>query len=152
MIKLASNYCQKLNNSPSKNQIRLETCHIGEWHFDKPGHTVIQRKSSLCKVFLNLGAAIAQWIRLCLPSRRPGFNSQAQDQHFYQFIFELRHVEKTKMNRKEIGIGPDFQSLLEVGRDWSNGYATRLVLVRFWVQILGGYFKQNYCGNCNRDP
>ena len=39
---------------------------------------------------------IAQWIRLSLPSCRPGIESQANHQRFYQFIFELCHVEKTK--------------------------------------------------------
>ena len=32
------------------------------------------------------GAAIAQWIRLRLPSCRPGFESQANHLHFFQFI------------------------------------------------------------------
>ena len=31
-------------------------------------------------------AAIAQWIRLCLPSCRPGFESQAYHLSFYKFI------------------------------------------------------------------
>ena len=44
------------------------------------------------------GAAIAQWIHLRLPSCHPGFKSQALHLCFYQFIFELCHVEKTKIN------------------------------------------------------
>ena len=36
------------------------------------------------------GAAIAQWIHLRLPSCCPGFESQAHNLHFYEFIFELR--------------------------------------------------------------
>ena len=31
---------------------------------------------------VNFGAAIAQWIRLCLPSCRPEFGSQAHHQRF----------------------------------------------------------------------
>ena len=53
------------------------------------------------------GAAIAQWICLCLSlsSCRPRFESQAHHLHFHQFI-ELCNVEKTKINRKVAGIGP----------------------------------------------
>ena len=50
-----------------------------------------------------MGAAIAQWIRLHLPSCRPGFESQAHYLCFFQF--KLKHVEKSKINRKR-------------GRDW----------------------------------
>ena len=50
------------------------------------------------------GAAIAQWIRLRLPSFCPGFESQAHHLCFYQFKFKLCHVEKTKISRKEAGI------------------------------------------------
>ena len=47
------------------------------------------------------GTTITQWIRLCLPSCHPGFeSSQAHHQCFYQFILGLCHVEKTKINRK----------------------------------------------------
>ena len=35
------------------------------------------------------GAAIAQWIRLCLPSCRPGLESQAHHLCFFQFIFVI---------------------------------------------------------------
>ena len=45
-------------------------------------------------------AAIAQWICLQLPSCHPGLESQAHQLRFYQFIFELCHVEKTKINKK----------------------------------------------------
>ena len=31
------------------------------------------------------GAAVAQWIRWCLPSCRPGFDSQAHHLCFFQF-------------------------------------------------------------------
>ena len=44
--------------------------------------------------------AIAQWICLQLPSCHPGFESQAHDLHFCQFIFELGRVEKTKITKR----------------------------------------------------
>ena len=47
-----------------------------------------------------ISAAIAQWIRLRLPSCQPRFESQARRQSFYQFTFELCHMEKTKTNKK----------------------------------------------------
>ena len=53
------------------------------------------------------GAAIAQWIRLHLPSCCPGFESQAHHLCFFQFIkFKLyichlnRNVKRTKINKK----------------------------------------------------
>ena len=49
-------------------------------------------------------AAIAQWIRLCLPSCHLGFESHAQYQHFYQFVFELCYVETTKIYEKRPGL------------------------------------------------
>ena len=36
-----------------------------------------------------MGAAIAQWICLCLPSCCPGFESQTYHLRYYQFILEL---------------------------------------------------------------
>ena len=51
-----------------------------------------------------LGAAIAQWIRLHLPSCCPGFWAQAHQICFYQFKFKLCLVEKTKINQR----GRDF--------------------------------------------
>ena len=51
---------------------------------------------------VQLGAAIAQWIRLRLPSCCNGFESQAHHLCFHQFI-ELCNVEKTKIN---INISP----------------------------------------------
>ena len=45
------------------------------------------------------GATIAQWIRLLLPSCRPGFESLVHHQSFYQFIFDLCYVEKTKIRK-----------------------------------------------------
>ena len=53
------------------------------------------------KQLVNGGAAVAQWIRFCLPSCRPRFESQAHHLCFYQFEFELWHVEKTKNKQKK---------------------------------------------------
>ena len=39
---------------------------------------------------INRGAAVAQWIRLRLPSCRPGFDSQAHHLCFFQFQFEFK--------------------------------------------------------------
>ena len=49
------------------------------------------------------GAAIAQWICLCLPFYHPWFESQAQNLRFYQFILRCG---KDKNKQKEAGIGP----------------------------------------------
>ena len=46
------------------------------------------------------GAAVAQWICLRIPSYRPRFKSQAHRLWFYQIIFDLWHVEKTKISNK----------------------------------------------------
>ena len=53
------------------------------------------------------GAAIAQWIRLRLPSCRPGFESQAHHLCFFNLYlsFELE-CEKNENKQKEAGIGP----------------------------------------------
>ena len=62
-------------------------------------------KYSKCsKISCLRGAAIAQWICLRLAYCCPGFKSQANHLHFYQFIFELCRVEKTKINKKEAGL------------------------------------------------
>ena len=53
---------------------------------------------------LILGAAIPQWIHLRFPSCLSGFESQAHHLCFYQFIFELCHVEKMKINKKRPGL------------------------------------------------
>ena len=58
------------------------------------------------------GAAIAQWIRLHLPSCRLGFESQAHHLRFLQSNFVLCcHCveERTKINKKEAGFGPIFK-------------------------------------------
>ena len=58
------------------------------------------KKISTNEYEINRGSAIAQWIRLCLPSCRPEFESQAHYLCFHRFI-ELCNVEKTKMKTKK---------------------------------------------------
>ena len=53
------------------------------------------------KTYTTRGAAMAQWIHLRLLSCCLGFKSQADHLHFNQFIFELYHLEKTKINKKK---------------------------------------------------
>ena len=64
------------------------------------------------------GAAIAQWIRLRLPSCRPGFESQAHQQCFFKFIlFKLYichliwNVKRTKLNEKLPGLAHFFKKI-----------------------------------------
>ena len=54
------------------------------------------RSCFLSKLINPWGAAIAQWIRLCLTSYCPGFESQAQHQCFYQLIFMSCRRDKYK--------------------------------------------------------
>ena len=63
------------------------------------------------KTLTALGAAIAQWIRLRLPSCHPGFESQPHHLRFYQnkdkFVLYLHmHCEKNEDKQKEAGFGP----------------------------------------------
>ena len=59
-----------------------------------------------------MGAAIAQWIHLRLPSCRPGFDSQACHQRFFSIIVKfvlylsMQCEKRTKINKKEAGFGP----------------------------------------------
>ena len=58
-----------------------------------------------------MGAAIAQWIRLRLPSCHTGFKSQKFNLFFYQFIIVSCGKDENKRKR---------------GRDWPNFYKTIL--------------------------
>ena len=49
-------------------------------------------------------AAIAPWFCLRLPSRGPGFESQALHLHFFQLLKLYRENNENK--QKEAGIGP----------------------------------------------
>ena len=72
----------------------------------------------------NIGdAAKAQWIHPCLPSCRPGFESQAHHLHLHQFI-ELYNVKKTKINKKR-------PELCTVGKTLLFGY--QLFVVQTFV-------------------
>ena len=54
-----------------------------------------------------MGAAIAQWICLRLPSCRPVFESQAHHLSFYHLLSNLCyicHVKRTKINKKRPGL------------------------------------------------
>ena len=51
-------------------------------------------------------AAIAQWIRLCIPFCSPRFKSQAQHLHFIRFTFEF-WCEKDESKQKEAKISPE---------------------------------------------
>ena len=55
-----------------------------------------------------------------LPFYHPRFESRAHCLHFYQFIFELYHLEKTKINIKEAEIGPFFKKSLTPGQFGHN--------------------------------
>ena len=62
-------------------------------------------------IFTLWGAAIAQWICLCLTSCRSGFESQAHHLRFFHFIlFKLYichlncNVKRTKINKKRPGL------------------------------------------------
>ena len=56
------------------------------------------------RIGIKMGTPVAQWIRLLLPSCRPGFESQALHLRLYQF--KLWHVEKTKLTEKEADNAP----------------------------------------------
>ena len=78
--------------------IRHQTQRMREW--DKKFQMWL---STTCFI---RGAAIAHWIRLCLPSCRPGFKSQAHHVHFY--LCYICHVKRTKINKKKTRFGPFF--------------------------------------------
>ena len=63
------------------------------------------------------GATIAQWICLCLPSCRPGFESGAQHLRFYQLpivnLCYICHVKQNENKQKEAGYGPFLKKKLD---------------------------------------
>ena len=105
------------------------------------------------------GAAIAQWIRLRLPSCRPGFESQAHHQCFYQYIFVLCHVEKTKVNKMRPGLAHFFKKILCRAEGGSLGLVVMGVDscsegcgIESQHRMLAGYFIALFCfKNCNVD-
>ena len=59
----------------------------------------------------NVTLAIAQWIRLRLPSCHPRFDSQACHLRFFHLVkfglyLFMRCAKRTKINKKEAGFGP----------------------------------------------
>ena len=74
-----------------------------------PDTTTKYSKIKTCPIW---GAAIAQWIRLCLPICHPRFESHAHHLCFYQFILNLCHVEKTKVCKKRAGLSHLFIKIL----------------------------------------
>ena len=75
---------------------RLELERINSWS--------IQR--CINKHMSSWGAAIAQWIHLCLPSCRPGFQSDAHHLRFINLYLNCVMWKKTKVNKR--------------GLDWFN--------------------------------
>ena len=80
---------------------------------------------------------MARWIRLSLPICCPGLDSKAHQLSFYQFIFELYHVEKMKTNQKETAIGPFFKKTFPAGvPPWLSGFGCA-----FYPGALGSSLK-----------
>ena len=75
------------------------------------------------------GGAIAQWIRLCLPSCGRGFESHAHHLCFYsQKLFCIcRFIEKKDENKQiEAGLGPYFEKTNE----------RTLTMKAFWIKSI----------------
>ena len=54
-----------------------------------------------------MGAAIGQWIRLCLPSCGPGFDPQPQHLGFFNLYLNCDE-KRTKINQKRPGFANHF--------------------------------------------
>ena len=77
------------------------------WCFCTPGLISTWLVLKPFQALLNWDAAIAQWIRLCLPPCRPRFESQARHLRFCHLQSILRficHVKRTKINKKRPGL------------------------------------------------
>ena len=87
------------------------------WHFVKGSISVLRQVwlvSTLTRLYSTNkkicflgGAAVAQWIRLHLPSCRPGFDSQAH--HLRLFNLNCNMLKGRKLTEKVAGIGPFFR-------------------------------------------
>ena len=89
--------------SPLSCQVKCNFTFCPLWESNRPLEKYILIQSSWEESVTTInywGVVIAQWIYLCLPSCHPGFESQAHHLCFYQLIFELFQVEKTKINIK----------------------------------------------------
>ena len=73
---------------------------------NKDKNVAKQNEAPCLKTFLLLLKTLHKQHYLCLrlPSCCPRFESQAHNLCFYQFRFELCHVEKTKINKKRPGL------------------------------------------------
>ena len=86
------------------------------------------------KISAKRGAAIAQLIRLRLPSYCPEFESQAHIYlYLYQFIFELFNVEEMKINIKRPGLAHWKNS--NYGKKVWHHWCRRLMEHTFGVKI-----------------
>ena len=96
--------------------------------------------------------ALAQWICLCFPSCCPGFESQVHHLRFYQFKFEFKlwHVEKTKINRKEAGIGPFLKYWLSQHfTEFAQSYPyPRKTIIRFKAQSSSSSVQWTFVESC----
>ena len=64
------------------------------------------------------GAAIAQWIRLRLPSCHPGFESQAHHLHFFHlyYLCYICHLKRMKINKKRPGLAHFYKGSVVVNK------------------------------------
>ena len=69
----------------------------------------------------------------------PRFESQAHHLRFYQFIFELCHVEKTKINKKRQGLVHFLNASVS-----STAPVTTLVQIKFAVQLVSSSTPANF--------
>ena len=97
---LSSIRCLDSNPQPSDCELHTITTRPG---LPPSKLASLLRSCFLSKLINPWGAAIAQWIRLCLTSYCPGFESQAQHQCFYQLIF--MSCRRDKYKQKWPGIG-----------------------------------------------
>ena len=90
--------------------IKREIARIG---LDQIDYRVSKKgKIQKTKRYQSWGAAIAQWIRLLLPSCHPGFESQAHHLSFYKFIIVLCGKDENK--RKRVRDWPIFLKKVKV--------------------------------------
>ena len=123
----------------------------------------------LRKVPIERAAAIAPWFHLQLPFCGLRFESQAQHLRFFNLYFWNCYWNKKRMkiNKKRPGLAHIFKEVIIELVRWvrlnlkklrreplSSGQGRRLVIRRFWVQILAldtgcTFFTLICCKNCN---
>ena len=89
----------------------LFKANVGRKYYSNRDHELLRcTKHDKVKIHNKQCADIAQWVCICLPYYRPGFESQAHHPRFHQFI-ELCNVVKYKnKQKKEVGISPFLKS------------------------------------------